>query len=46
MMTDEPIRVLVVDDEPLVNQLIQSQLTNLGHTPSQGRPSTGLKQSH
>ena len=32
MMTDEPIRVLVVDDEPLVNQLIQSQLTNLGHT--------------
>ena len=32
MMTDEPIRVLVVDDEPMVSQLIQSQLTNLGHT--------------
>jgi signal transduction histidine kinase len=31
MMTDEPIRVLVVDDEPMVNQLIQSQLTDLGH---------------
>ncbi len=28
---DKAVRVLVVDDEPMVNQLVQSQLTHLGY---------------
>ena len=30
-MMDSPIRVLVVDDEPMTNKLVQSQLTSLGY---------------
>ena len=32
MTTFKALRVLIVDDEPLANKLIQSQLINLGHS--------------
>ncbi len=34
MTKEKPIHLLVVDDEPFVNQLIQNQLTNLGYRVS------------